>query len=41
MNDLGQIEGYEMPPAWYYEDLEAQEFEKYLVEIGYYREETM
>ncbi len=34
MNDY--IEGYEMMPDWFVEELEAQEFEDYLVSLGYY-----
>jgi hypothetical protein len=37
MFDLGQIEGFEMMPEWYIQQLEAQEFETFLVEAGYYK----
>jgi hypothetical protein len=37
MFDLGQVEGFEMMPEWMLIQLEAQEFETFLVETGYYK----
>jgi hypothetical protein len=36
MIDLGQIESYEMIPEWMVIQLEAQEFETFLIDTGYY-----
>jgi len=33
---MENVEGYEMIPDWYAEELEAQEFETYLKTSGYY-----
>jgi hypothetical protein len=34
---LENVEGYEMMPDWYAEQLKAQEFELHLIESGYYK----